>query len=240
MSDSRDNLNDQYQLQPEMAIPSANATQEHAPVQQESILREVLETIILALILFLVIRQVVQNYRIESHSMEPSFYEGEFVLVNKLAFKIGEPKRGEVVVFHNPNNVGNGPLQNTWCFVSGLVGEGCPIVPGEDYIKRVIGLPGDTVEVVGDTILINSQELPQPYVHNLNPEGTYFGPVVVPDGTLFVMGDNRPRSSDSRAIGPIDMDLLVGKAWLRVWPFSEFGLVQHYDLAPGQVMEVDD
>ncbi len=176
-------------------------------------MREIVETIILALILFLVIRQVVQNYRIESHSMEPNFYEGEFVLVSKLAYKLGEPQRGNVVVFQNPNN------------------------PAEDYIKRVIGLPGDTVEVIGDTILINGEELPQPYDHNANPEGTYFGPLVVPDGTIFVMGDNRPRSSDSRAIGPIDESLLRGQAWLRVWPLSKFGFVTHYDLAPGQVVE---
>lgn len=240
MTELKDRTTDQYQLQPEAALHTPDVTQEAPHTQTESMLREVLETVILALVLFLVIRQVVQNYRIESHSMEPNFYEGQFVLVNKLAYKIGEPNRGEVAVFHNPNNVGNGALRNTWCFVTGLVGQGCPIIPGEDYIKRVIGLPGDTVEVVGDSILINGQELPQPFVHNLNPEGTYFGPLVVPDGTIFVMGDNRPRSSDSRAIGPIDEQLLVGKAWLRVWPLNEFGLVQHYDLAPGQVVEVDN
>jgi signal peptidase I len=75
--------------------------------------------------------------------------------------------------------------------------------------------------------------LPQPFVHNANPEGSYFGPVVVPDDTLFVMGDNRPRSSDSRAIGPIPQRLAVGKAWLRIWPFNLFGLVDHYRLEPG-------
>lgn len=199
---------DKYQLQPEVSV----ATTDRAPVSPlsaGSLLRELVETVVLALILFLVIRQVVQNYRIESHSMEPNFYEGEFVLVNKLAYRLGEPHRGEVLVFHNPDNT------------------------DEDYIKRIIGLPGDQVEVVGDSILINGQELPQPFVHNLNPEGTYFGPVVVPENSLFVMGDNRPRSSDSRAIGAIPEDLVVGKAWLRVWPFSKFGLVEHYALEPG-------
>jgi signal peptidase I len=174
-----------------------------------SLLRELVETVVLALILFLVIRQVIQNYRIESHSMEPNFYEGQFVLVNKLAYKLGEPDRGEVLVFHNPGN------------------------PDEDYIKRIIGLPGDTVEVVGDTVMINGQELPEPFPHNQNPEGSYSGPTIVPDGTLFVMGDNRPNSSDSRRIGPIPEDLVVGKAWLRVWPFNKFGLIEHYQLEPG-------
>jgi signal peptidase I len=172
------------------------------------LVRELVETVALALILFLVIRQVVQNYRIESHSMEPNFYEGQFVLVNKLAYRLGEPERGDVVVFHNPNN------------------------PDEDYIKRIIGLPGDTVTVVGDDIFINGEQLVQDFVHNLNPDYETFGPLVVPDSTIFVMGDNRPNSSDSRRIGPIAEELVVGKAWLRVWPLNTFGTVQHEDLAP--------
>jgi signal peptidase I len=203
---------DKYQLQPEVASGESTAQPATPSV---SILREMVETIVLALVLFLLIRQVVQNYRIESHSMEPNFVEGQFVLVNKLAYKLGEPHRGEVLVFHNPDN------------------------PKEDYIKRIIGLPGDSVEVIGDSILINGVELPQPFDHNLNPEGSYFGPYVVPDSSLFVMGDNRPRSSDSRAIGPIDEDLVVGKAWLRVWPFNLFGLVDHYQLEPGVQPEDD-
>jgi signal peptidase I len=219
MAEPRENAGEQYQLTPEaQALASAGATAAESNARQNaqaagSLLRELIETIVLALLLFLVIRQVVQNYRIESHSMEPNFYEGQFVLVNKLAYRLGEPHRGEVVVFHNPDNT------------------------DQDYIKRIIGLPGDTVEVVGDTILINGQELAQPYDHNLNPEGSYFGPIVVPENSLFVMGDNRPRSSDSRAIGPIDQDLVVGKAWLRIFPFSWFGLVDHYQLEPGVAVE---
>ena len=215
MSDLREKTAEQYQLQPEVlaADGTQGAAQNAPPLSAGSLLRELVETVVLALILFLLIRQVVQNYRIESHSMEPNFYEGQFVLVNKLAYRLGEPHRGEVLVFHNPDNT------------------------DQDYIKRIIGLPGDTIEVVGDTILINGEELPQPFVHNLNPEGTYFGPVIVPENSLFVMGDNRPRSSDSRAIGAIDEDLVVGKAWLRVWPLSEFGLVEHFELLPGASAE---
>jgi signal peptidase I len=214
MSDSQSKMGDQYQLQPESAgSGSEGASTAPAPMSAGSMLRELVETVVLALILFLLIRQVVQNYRIESHSMEPTFIEGQFVLVNKLAYRLGEPQRGEVTVFHNPDN------------------------PDEDYIKRIIGLPGDQVEVVGDRVLINGQELSQPFDHELMPPDAYYGPYVVPDNSLFVMGDNRPRSSDSRAIGPISEDLVVGKAWLRVWPLSKFGLVDHYDLEPGAVQQ---
>lgn len=215
MNDLREKTAEQYRLQPEPAAgglvdaAGRGADESNPPMSAGSLLRELVETVVLALILFLLIRQVVQNYRIESHSMEPNFYEGQFVLVNKLAYRLGEPARGEVLVFHNPDNT------------------------DQDYIKRIIGLPGDQLEVVGDTILINGAELPQPFTHNLNDENSRFGPIIVPEGALFVMGDNRPRSSDSRAIGAIDEDLVVGKAWLRVWPLSQFGLVEHYQLEPG-------
>ena len=172
------------------------------------LLREVVETVVLALVIFLLIRQVVQNYRIESHSMRPNFEEGQFILVNKLAFKLGAPSRGDVIIFHNPNN------------------------PQEDYIKRVIGLPGDTVEVRGQMVYINNRPLPEEFPHNRFAPNSFFGPVVVEADHLIVMGDNRPNSTDSRAFGPLSEDLIVGKAWVRVWPISQFGLIQHYDLEP--------
>ena len=109
--------------------------------------RELVETVVLSLIIFLLIRQVVQNYRIENHSMEPNFYEGQFVLVNKLAYRLGQPARGDVVVFHNPRNT------------------------NEDYIKRVIGLPGDQVEVRDQTVFINGQPLAEDFPHNPDPAG---------------------------------------------------------------------
>lgn len=175
------------------------------------LLREIVETVVLALIIFLVIRQVVQNYRIESHSMLPNFEEGQFILVNKLAYKFGAPDRGDVIIFHNPNN------------------------PDEDYIKRVIGLPGDTVEVRGQEVYINDLLLPEAYPRNPFAPNSHFGPTVVETDRLFVMGDNRGNSTDSRAFGTLSEDLIVGKAWVRVWPVSEVGLIQHYDLEPRPV-----
>jgi signal peptidase I len=173
------------------------------------LVRELVETIVLALVMFLLIRQVVQNYRIESHSMEPNFFEGQFILVNKLAYRLGEPVRGDVIVFHNPTN------------------------PAEDYIKRVIGLPGDAVEIRDQSIYINDQLLEEPFASNPITPGTAYGPEVVAPDHLFVMGDNRPNSSDSRRFGQLSEDLVVGKAWLRIWPLPVMGLITHYDLQPG-------
>ncbi len=235
MTDSREEA-DKYQLQPEMPVASSNGAPQSTEQSTGSMVREIVETIVLALILFLVIRLVVQNYRIESHSMEPNFYEGQFVLVNKLAYKLGEPERGNVVVFHNPNDIGESWFHNTWCTVVGLYNSNCIVDYGEDYIKRIIGLPGDTIQVIGNTILVNDEELPQPFTYNFDSENSFYGPIVVPDDHIFVMGDNRPRSSDSRAFGPVSEDLIVGQAWLRVWPFNEFGFVKHYNLTPGEIV----
>lgn len=192
--------------------PSPEAVAPAQPSLGWVLLREIVETVVLALVIFLLIRQVVQNYRIESHSMRPNFEEGQFILVNKLAFKLGAPERGDVIIFHNPNNT------------------------KEDYIKRVIGLPGDTVEVRGQTVYINSRPLPEEYPLNAFAPNSHFGPIVVEADRLFVMGDNRGNSTDSRAFGPLSEEHIVGKAWVRVWPVSQFGLIQHYDLEPAEVV----
>lgn len=173
------------------------------------VVRELTETIVLSLIIFLLMRQVVQNYRIESHSMEPNFVEGQFILVNKLAYVLGEPSRGDVLVFHNPNN------------------------GKEDYIKRIVALPGDTLEIKEQSIYINGELLDEPFITHKIQANNLRGPEVIEPGNLFVMGDNRPNSSDSRSFGQLSQDLVVGKAWLRVWPIDAWGLIQHYHLEPG-------
>lgn len=220
MSEIR-NANDPYALQPDYAesnpeflgTPEAESAhqEENQPSAAWVLFRELLETIVLSLIIFLLIRQVIQNYRIESHSMQPNFYEGEFILVNKLAFKLGDPTRGEVIVFHNPQNT------------------------DEDYIKRVIGLPGDTIEIHEQTVYVNGEEFPEPYTINPFRPGENYGPLIVPENQLFVMGDNRGNSSDSRRIGTIPEELVVGQAWLRVWPMDRWGLITHYEIEPGQI-----
>jgi signal peptidase I len=226
MSKSTQNANDPYALQTDYPQPMNELVLSESmdtaildsnvadPVERNQgsaiwlLLRELLETIVLSLVIFLLIRLVIQNYRIESHSMQPNFFEGQFILVNKLAFKVGEPERGEVIVFHNPGNV------------------------EEDYIKRVIGLPGDEVEIRDQTVFVNGEVLAEPYA--TNPFTSNYGPESVPESHLFVMGDNRGNSSDSRRIGSIPQELIVGQAWLRVWPLDQWGLITHYKLEPGQ------
>ncbi len=189
--------------------------EEESPPTWWMILRELTETIVLSLIIFLLMRQVVQNYRIESHSMEPNFIEGQFILVNKLAYTLGEPSRGDVLVFHNPTN------------------------NEEDYIKRLIALPGDTLEIKDEAVYVNGEALDEPFIANkIRPDRVH--PLVeIQPGNVFVMGDNRPNSQDSRVFGQITQDLVVGKAWLRVWPMDVWGLIDHYDLEPGVPTEMD-
>jgi signal peptidase I len=213
MRQTGDKRADLYELQVDPAVnPDTKVLENETSANQPSVswmlLREVAETIVLSLVIFLLIRQVVQNYRIESHSMEPNFYEEQFILVNKLAYRLGAPERGDVIVFHNPRNV------------------------NEDYIKRVIGLPGDTIEIHSQMVYINGIPLQEPYdLRPLHP-ATVFGPILIEPNHLFVMGDNRPNSKDSRDFGPLSEDLVVGQAWVHVWPLSTFGWVAHYDLEP--------
>lgn len=173
-------------------------------------LRELVETLVLALVIFLLIRTVVQNYRIEGHSMDPNFQDGEYLLVNKLAYRIGDYQRGDVVVFHYPND------------------------PSRDFIKRIIGLPGETVEIRGGTVYIDGQPLQEPY--ETVPINYERAPVLVEPDHLYVLGDNRPYSSDSHQWGLLPTDLVIGKAWLGIWPPSAFGIVPHQEPTLGSEM----
>ncbi len=140
------------------------------------LLKETLETVVLAVVIFLLIRVAIQNYRIEGSSMEPNFHNGEYLLVNKLAYRLGEYQRGDVIVFKYPNDT------------------------TKDYIKRVIGLPGDIVEIREGMLYVNGQVVTEPYA--ITPMNFINEPPrVVEEGTLYVMGDNRPASSDTRDLG---------------------------------------
>jgi signal peptidase I len=162
-----------------------------------------------ALLVALIVRTFfVQAFWIPSDSMEPTLHEGDRVLVNKLSYKLHDVHRGDIIVFKRPERAQSDTPEDDI----------------EDLIKRVIGLPGDTIETVDGVIYINDKPLPEPY---LPPNTRSDQPPVtrqeIPDGQYFVMGDNRSNSQDSRWFGPIDEDLIVGRAFVRIYPLGDIG-----------------
>lgn len=173
------------------------------PVKKErpawvSFLWEVLQTLIMAVILYFLIDTVVGRVRVENISMQPTLREGEFLLVNKMAYKLGNFNRGDIVVFHYP------------------------LMPQEDYIKRVIGLPGDSVIVRDGQVLVNNERLEEPYIAAA-PQ--YTNQWTVPEGQLFVLGDNRNQSSDSHSWGFVPQENVVGKALVIYWPLEQLKIL---------------
>ena len=170
---------------------------------------EVLETVILTVVIFFGVQTfVAQPYEVNLHSMDDTLLPGHYVLVDKLTPRWAPYERGDIVVFQPP---GTSP--------------GEAVVP---FIKRVIGLPGETVELRNGKVYVNDIELEEPYIFQENGVPQPTDPSgetewVIPDGRLFVMGDHRGSSSDSRSFGPIEISSMIGRAWLRYWPFDRFG-----------------
>jgi signal peptidase I len=179
-----------------------------------AVIRELFETVILALLIFLGFHLSIGNYRVEGSSMVPSLDEGEYVIVNKLVYArppvdllpfVGEPedpylfhgpRRGEVIIFEFPRDI------------------------ERDFVKRVIGLPGDTVEIKRGQVIVNEVSLNEPYItHQSNgshPKTT------VPEGSYFVLGDNRRASNDSRDWGSVSESRIIGRAWVSFWPLNRW------------------
>ncbi|HEV3311692.1 MAG TPA: signal peptidase I [Chloroflexota bacterium] len=171
------------------------------------VVREIVETIILTVLIFFVVRLVVQNFRVDGISMFPTVKNGDLVLVNKADYLIGSPGRGDVIVFHPP------------------------IAPKEDYIKRVIGIPGDVVRIrVNQGVWINGHKVPEPYIPASQIPDYNWGPEKVPKNDYFVLGDNRNQSYDSHAWindatqkpDPwVPRSAIIGKALIAYWPFGD-------------------
>lgn len=184
-------------------LPSDPVQAEGSKKEQSSFWRfviDVLETIILSVVLFLAIDAVSARIRVDGISMQPTLRDGEFVLINKLAYKLGEPQLGDVIVFHFPRD------------------------PQQEYIKRVVGLPGDLVKIQRGVVFVNGQALVEPYIAD---QPDYQNQWQVPENHLFVLGDNRNNSSDSHRWGPVPMEQVVGKALLVYWPPQEWGMINH-------------
>jgi len=160
---------------------------------------ELIETIAMALLLFLGINAVTARIRVESVSMQPTLYAGDFVIVYKIAYKLSEPGRGDIIVFRYP-----------------------PDPDREPYIKRIIGLPKDIVSIENNTVKINGQPLNEPYISS---PPTYEGTWIIPEDSLYVLGDNRNRSSDSHSWGMVPLENVVGKALVVYWPPENWQLL---------------
>ena len=169
-----------------------------------SFLVDILETLILSVVLFVCINIISARIRVDGDSMIPTLISGEYVAVNRLSYKLRSPQRGDIIVFHFPRN------------------------PKEEYIKRVVGLPGDVVEAVNGSVYVNGQPLDENY---LNVKMNYTGLWEVSADQLFVLGDNRNNSSDSHDWGTVPVDYVVGKAVLVYWPPPAWGLIDHVPLA---------
>jgi len=169
-------------------------------------LRELLNVVLLTLILFFTLRSVILNFRVTGSSMEPTFHDGDYVFVYRLAYWRRLPHRGDVVVFRYPAN------------------------PKRTLIKRVVGLPGETVSVHDGQVYINSIPLPEPYI--AAPPEYVAAPVRVGKGEIYVLGDNRNNSNDSHVWGLLKTDYLVGKVVWRYWPVQRVGLISHADYPP--------
>ncbi len=165
---------------------------------------DTLETVLIALVLFLAINTVSARIRVEGYSMMPTLENGEFILVNRLTYKFASPQRGDIIVFHYPRN------------------------PADEYIKRVIGLPGDHIRVENGIVYVNERPLDEPYTA---APPRYKGAWDVPEGELFVLGDNRNNSSDSHSWGMVPLDYVVGKASFVYWPLPKAGSLSHDGMA---------
>ncbi|MCS7259296.1 MAG: signal peptidase I [Anaerolineae bacterium] len=160
---------------------------------------EILETIVLTLVIFFVIQTLIRNFRVVGTSMEPNLHNGQYLIIDKISYRFSDPQVGDVVVFEPPNR------------------------PGEDYVKRIIGLPGQLVEIRHGQVFIDNKPLEEPYGVR---RGSYsMEPRLVGPDEYFVLGDNRDSSSDSHMWGMLPRANIVGRAWISYWPPSSWGLI---------------
>ncbi len=171
-------------------------------MKRSHLAREIVETVALTLLIFIAIRFVIQSYRVDGPSMQPGLSTNEYVLVNKVTYLFHTPERGDVIVFHYPHD------------------------PTKDFIKRIIGVPGDVIRTDRTEVWVNGLKLSEPYISvPANPVADTWR---VPQNQYFVMGDNRGVSDDSRYWGDVPKDFIVGKAVVVYWPFSDWQAINTY------------
>lgn len=171
-------------------------------LQRFSAWRELVDLIILIGAIYALVNLATVRFIVQGPSMQPTFHDDQFLIVSRVNYLLGDPERGDIVVFHYPGNI------------------------AEDYIKRVVGLPGDVVEIRDTQVLVNGEVQSEPYI-NEPCQPTRCQDVMWELGPdqYFVMGDNRNRSRDSRDFGPVQREYIVGEVLIRYWPPSDWGVV---------------
>ncbi len=178
------------------------------PMSQKTwlFIKDTAQVLFFAVLLTVVLRSyVVEARQIPSGSMIPTLQIGDRLLVDKITYKFNELHRSDIVVFAPPPEAQVGEKKS-------------------DYIKRIIGFPGDKIQVTNHRVLVNDKEIKEPYI--AEPPEYDFGPAIVPDDSLFVMGDNRNNSFDSHAWGFLPMDNVKGRAFFRFWPPNRIGVIK--------------
>ena len=168
----------------------------------KSFLKDLIKDIIIALVVVLIVTTCIKPTIVSGESMDDTLHNGNYLIVNKLAYKLGEPARGDIIVFDSGDE------------------------EHELWVKRVIGLPGDVIKTDGKTLYINDAKASEPYIKKGTVAQGEMQTWTVPEGAVFVMGDNRNNSTDSRIIGCVEESAVLGKAVVRLWPPGSIGRVE--------------
>jgi signal peptidase I len=217
MSVESENMQSEVQPDPQ---PVAEERLIESPriVSRRRLRRDIVETLLLVVVIYTLVNLTTARAVVEGPSMQPNFYTGQLVVINRFAYYFAQPQRGDVVVLHSPRSECLTPEK--------IETSGC-----EDLIKRVIGLPGEKVEIKNGRVSINGTQIDEPYIQEFCKVGCD-GVWNLKDSEYFVLGDNRNNSYDGHSFGPIERHLIVGQAWIRYWPPQDARIIPHPDYPP--------
>lgn len=195
---------------PAVPVDSDTSAQQPTPFRpklwsRNALWRDVAEIALLVITIYTLVNLATARAIVEGNSMQPNFQPKQLIVINRFAYYFGEPQRGDVIVLHNPTNLND-----------------------DDLIKRIIGLPGDRVQIVNGRVYVNGVMLNEPYIVKFCETGCD-GTWTLGQAEYFVLGDNRSNSLDSHIFGPINRSLIVGQAWIRYWPLQDAQMIPHPD-----------